>query len=248
MIDLSHVYKQFTGRQVIRDVSFSIRRGETFVIIGMSGAGKTVILKHISGLLDPDKGDVLIDDVAMSGSSRAVKKKLRARMGVVFQSGALLNWMNVAENLALPLVEARRYTRQEIEQRVDNRLHLLGLSEAKYKMPADLSGGMKKRVSLARVLVTDPDIILYDEPTSGLDPVMSSVINQLILRMQKELGVTSVVVTHDMNSAYTIADRIAVLYNGEIVQCDVPEKIRESENPVVHQFITGGIDGPIHVE
>jgi len=248
MIDLSHVYKQFTGRQVIRDVSFSIRRGETFVIIGMSGAGKTVILKHISGLLDPDKGDVLIDDVAMSGSSRAVKKKLRARMGVVFQSGALLNWMNVAENLALPLVEARRYTRQEIEQRVDNRLHLLGLSEAKYKMPADLSGGMKKRVSLARVLVTDPDIILYDEPTSGLDPVMSSVINQLILRMQKELGVTSVVVTHDMNSAYTIADRIAVLYNGEIVQCDVPEKIRESENRVVHQFITGGIDGPIHVE
>ena len=248
MIELSHVYKQFAGRQVIRDVSFSIRRGETFVIIGMSGAGKTVILKQISGLLDPDRGDVLIGDVAMSGSSRAVKKKLRARMGVVFQSGALLNWMNVAENLALPLVEARRYSRQEIEQRVDNSLHLLGLSEAKYKMPADLSGGMKKRVSLARVLVTDPDIILYDEPTSGLDPVMSSVINQLILRMQKELGVTSVVVTHDMNSAYTIADRIAVLYNGEIVQCDVPEKIRESENRVVHQFITGGIDGPIHVE
>ena len=248
MIELSHVYKRFNGRQVIKDVSFEIRRGETFVIIGMSGAGKTVILKHISGLLDPDHGDVLIDDVEISHSTRAVKKKLRSRMGVVFQSGALLNWMSVAENLALPLVEARKYSRQEIDRRVDDRLHLLGLSEAKNKMPADLSGGMKKRVSLARVLVTDPDIILYDEPTSGLDPVMSSVINQLIVRMQKEFGVTSVVVTHDMNSAYTIADRIAVLYNGEIVECDVPEKIKMSENPVVQQFITGGIDGPIHVE
>ncbi len=247
MIEIVNLNKSFEGRTVIKDVSITIENGETFVIIGMSGAGKTVVLKHISGLLEPDSGTVLIDGVRMNRSSRRVKNSLRERMGVVFQSGALINWLSVEENLALPMVESGKYSKEDIEERVDDRLKILGLSEAKYKMPAELSGGMKKRVSLARVLVTDPDIILYDEPTTGLDPVMSSHISKMIVNMQKRFQVTSVVVTHDMSSAYMIADRIAVLYNGEIIQCDTPEKIRNTENETVRQFITGGISGPIQV-
>ena len=169
-------------------------------------------------------------------------------MGVVFQSGALINWLSVFDNIALPLRERRRYSPTEIEAMVDEKLQLLGLSEEKFKMPADLSGGMKKRVCLARVLVRNPAIILYDEPTAGLDPVMSRVINMLIRRMKEEFNVTQVVVTHDMHSAYEIADRIAMLYQGRIIACDVPQRIRETDNPIVRQFITGAVDGPIEVE
>lgn len=247
MIELINVTKSFEGRTVIKDVSITIEKGETFVVIGMSGAGKTVVLKNISGLLEPDHGTVIIDGVRMNGASRRVKNSIREKMGVVFQSGALINWLSVEENLALPMVESGKYSKSDIEERVDSRLKILGLTEAKYKMPSELSGGMKKRVSLARVLVTDPDIILYDEPTTGLDPVMSSLISEMIVKMQKRFGVTSVVVTHDMNSAYRIADRIAVLFNGEIIQCDVPEKIKNTENEIVMQFVTGGIQGPINV-
>ncbi|TFH38946.1 MAG: ATP-binding cassette domain-containing protein, partial [Chrysiogenales bacterium] len=172
MILLNEVRKTFNGRPVLDGVNLEIERGETFVVIGMSGSGKTVTLKHIAGLLDPDGGEVLIDGMRMNGAAGHEKERLRKKMGVVFQSGALINWLSVRENIALPLVE-RRHPADEIEKLVSDKLRLLRLSDAGHKMPGELSGGMKKRVCLARVLVRNPEIILYDEPTAGLDPVMS---------------------------------------------------------------------------
>ncbi len=247
MIELVNIHKSFNNIKVLNGISFNIKQGETFVIIGQSGTGKTVTLRHISGLTDPDSGDVLIDGIKMNGSKNRIKEKLRKRMGIVFQSGALINWMNVRDNITLPMRENKMYSPDEIERIADEKLELLQLKDAADKMPADISGGMKKRASLARVLVINPDIILYDEPTSGLDPVMSEHINELIKRTQKDYGVTSIVVTHDMHSAYHIADRIAMLYQGDIIQCDTPEKIKNTENPVVKQFISGQITGPIEV-
>jgi phospholipid/cholesterol/gamma-HCH transport system ATP-binding protein len=215
------------------------------VIIGLSGAGKTTILRHIAGFLDPDRGDVLVDDIKMNGAKSGVRTGLREKMGFLFQSGALINWLNVRENVALPLVEHKLGSMDEINSIVDEKLKLLQLGDAGDKMPSEISGGMKKRVGLARAIVRNPAIILYDEPTSGLDPVMSARINELILRMQEKLEVTSVVVTHDMESAYYIADRIAMLYNGKIIECGTPDEIRASKNPVVQQFIEGQITGPI---
>jgi phospholipid/cholesterol/gamma-HCH transport system ATP-binding protein len=247
MIELVNVYKSFDNINILNGISFKIRKGETFVIIGQSGTGKTVTLRHISGLIDPDSGDVLIDGIKMNGSNNSVKEKLRKRMGIVFQSGALINWMNVRDNIALPMRENKIYHPDEIERITNEKLELLQLKDAADKMPAEISGGMKKRASLARVLVINPDIILYDEPTSGLDPVMSEHINELIKRMQKDFGVTSIVVTHDMHSAYYVADRIAMLYQGDIIQCDTPDRIKNTENLVVRQFISGQITGPIEV-
>lgn len=248
MIELEGVRKSFDGRLVLDGVSLRIERGETFVIIGLSGTGKTVTIKHIAGLLEPDEGRVLIDGVAMNGAAPPVRDELLKKMGVVFQSGALINWLSVYENIALPLVERRQLSSAEIERIIDEKLHLLGLTDAKHRMPSEISGGMKKRVCLARVLVRNPEIILYDEPTSGLDPVMSRVINNLIRQLHRDFKVTSLVVTHDMHSAYDIADRIALLYNGSIVECDVPERIKNSDNPIVRQFVTGSIAGPIEVD
>ena len=232
---------------VLDGITLKIEKGETFVIIGQSGTGKTVTLRHISGLTDPDSGEVLIDGVNMNGAAKRVKEELRKRIGIVFQSGGLINWMSVKDNVALPLREGGIHTPEEIDSEVNEKLRMLQLGEDGDKMPADISGGMKKRASLARVLVRNPDIILYDEPTAGLDPVISSLINELIKKMQKEFGVTSVVVTHDMSSAYAIADRIAMLYQGRVIECDTPDKIKNTANPVVKQFIDGQLDGPIKV-
>ncbi len=247
MIELKNVYKAFNSRSVLNGISINIEKGETFVIIGQSGTGKTVTLKHISGLVEPDSGDVLIDGVKMNGATMKIKNELRKKMGIVFQSGGLINWMTVKDNIALPLRENRVYPYDEIDSIVERKLELLQLKDAGNKMPADISGGMKKRAALARVLVRNPDIILYDEPTSGLDPVISSRINDLIIQMERDFKVTSVVVTHDMNSAYAIADRIAMLYKGEVVQCDTPNGIKNTNNPIVRQFIEGQLDGPIDV-
>lgn len=245
MIEFKNVSKNFGRLAVLDNVSFSIEEGETFVIIGQSGAGKTTILRHIAGFFDPREGDVLIDGVKMNGASSSVRARLREKMGFLFQSGALINWLSVRENVALPLVEHRLGTPADRDKIVDDRLEKLQLSDAGDKMPSDISGGMKKRAGLARAIVRNPGIILYDEPTSGLDPVMSARINELIIEMQQDLGVTSVVVTHDMNSAYRIADRIAMLYKGRIVECGTPDEIRNSSNTIVQQFIEGKIEGPI---
>lgn len=245
MIEFKSVSKKFNNKVILDEVSFNIEKGETFVIIGQSGAGKTTILRHIAGFLEPDKGDVFVDELKMNRAGPGLRARIRKKMGFLFQSGALINWLSVRDNVALPLVELRLGTMDEINRVVDEKLKLLQLSDAGDKMPADISGGMKKRVGLARAIVRNPDIILYDEPTSGLDPVMSARINELILRMQEKLNVTSVVVTHDMESAYHIADRIAVLYNGKIIECGTPDQIRSSPDPVVQQFIHGMIAGPI---
>lgn len=245
MIEFKGVSKKFGSKVVLDDVSFFIDKGETFVIIGLSGAGKTTILRHIAGFADPDAGEVLIGNMKMSGASSKIRARLRERMGFLFQSGALINWLSVRDNIALPLVEHRLCSTDEINRIVDDKLRLLQLTDAGDKMPSEISGGMKKRASLARAIVRNPDLILYDEPTSGLDPVMSARINQLIKEMQEKLDVTSVVVTHDMNSAYFIGDRIAMLYNGVMIECGTPEQIRASSNPVVRQFIEGKMSGPI---
>jgi phospholipid/cholesterol/gamma-HCH transport system ATP-binding protein len=245
MIEFRSVSKKYGSNVVLDEVSFNIEKGETFVIIGLSGAGKTTILRHIAGFINPDRGEVLVDDIRMNGAGPGVRIRLRKKMGFLFQSGALINWLSVRENVALPLVEHKLGSMDEINRIVDEKLNLLQLGDAGHKMPSEISGGMKKRVGLARAIVRNPDIILYDEPTSGLDPVMSARINELILKMQEKLDVTSVVVTHDMESAYYIADRIAMLYNGKIIECGTPEQIRASDDPVVKQFIEGRITGPI---
>lgn len=245
MIEIVNVSKRFGRRTVLDSVSLHIEKGETFVIIGQSGVGKTTILRHIAGFFDPDMGDVFIDGVKMNGISSSRRAKLRERMGFLFQSGALINWLNVRDNVALPLVEHKLGTKSDIDRIVEEKLRLLQLSDDGDKMPSDISGGMKKRVGLARAIVRNPDIILYDEPTSGLDPVMSAKINDLIVKMQSELGVTSVVVTHDMDSAYYIADRIAMIYNGRIIECGTPDQIRGSSDSRVRQFIEGSLEGPI---
>ncbi|MCL2156386.1 MAG: ATP-binding cassette domain-containing protein, partial [Leptospirales bacterium] len=245
MIEFARVFKKFGNKVVLNNVSFNINKGETFVIIGLSGAGKTTILRHIAGFIDPDSGTILIDDIRMNNSKHKVKAGLRKRMGFLFQSGALINWLTIRDNVALSLTEHKAGTVDEINRIVDEKLELLQLGDAGDKMPSEISGGMKKRAGLARAIVNNPDIILYDEPTSGLDPVMSSMISELIIQMQQKLGATSVVVTHDIGSAYHIADRIAMLYNGEILECGTPDEIRGSTDPIVKQFINGEIIGPI---
>lgn len=245
MIDFIDVHKSFGEKVILDGITMSIEKGEIFVIIGQSGIGKTVTLKHIAGLLEPDRGEVYIDGVKMSGATPDVKNSLRKRMGYLFQSNALLNWLTVAENVALPLVEHRMFPKEEIDRLVEEKLAVLQLSDARDKAIADLSGGMKKRVALARLIVTNPDIILWDEPTTGLDPVMSMMISDLIRQMQKEFRITSLVVTHDMKSALYVGDRIGMLYGGRMVQIGTAEEIRETRDPIVRQFLEGSLDGPI---
>ncbi len=245
IIEMHGLKKSFGARKILKGVDISVRRGETMVILGGSGTGKSVSIRHVIGLLDPDEGEVLIDGEEMSHAPEQRKAKLRARMGVLFQSGALINWLSVFENVALPLREVRRMNEREIDRIVSEKLRWLGLMPARDLLPGSISGGMKKRVGLARALTTNPEILLYDEPTSGLDPVMSQVINELVRRMQRELGVTQVVVTHDMNSAYYIADRITFLYQGRVEFVGTPAEIRETDNEIVQQFINGRSTGPM---
>lgn len=242
------VKKRFGQREILKGVDITIRKGETMVILGGSGTGKSVSIRHVIGLLSPDEGDVLIGGESMVRASGRKKQELRSRMGVLFQSGALINWLSVYENVALPLREKRVIDEATIDRIVVEKLRWLGLMPAKDLLPSAISGGMKKRVGLARALTTDPEILLYDEPTSGLDPVMSQVINELVRRLQRELGVTQVVVTHDMSSAYYIADRITFLYKGRVELVGTPDEIRGSTNPIVQQFIQGRTDGPMDLD
>ena len=248
MIRMIGVKKKFGTREILRGVDISVKRGETMVLLGGSGTGKSVSIRHIVGLLDPDEGDVLIEGESISHCSKNKKKKLRSRMGLLFQSGALINWLSVYDNIALPLRERRLAKEPEVDRIVTEKLSWLGLLPARDLLPGSISGGMKKRVGLARALTTNPDILLYDEPTSGLDPVMSQVINELTRRLQKELGVTQVVVTHDMNAAYYIADRITFLYQGRVLCVGTPDDIRNSPDPIVQQFINGRTEGPMVID
>ena len=248
VIEMQNVHKAFGARKILKGMSFSVRKGETMVILGPSGTGKSVTLKHITGLVKPDDGDCVVFGNSIAFSKEKVRKAIRARMGVLFQSGALINWLSVYDNVALPLREHKLANEEEIESNVMEKLKWLDLVHAKDNLPGAISGGMKKRAGIARALTTNPEILLYDEPTSGLDPVMSNVFNELILRLQKELSVTSIVVTHDMNSAYMIADRISFVYEGEVVMCGTPKEIQASPNPVIQQFIHGHTTGPMNLD
>ena len=245
MIEFRQVKKSFNSQVVLDGVDLEIKRGETMVIIGRSGSGKSVMLKHIVGLLVSDSGQVLVDGVDVGSLDKDELYKLRRQFGVLFQSGALINWLSVFGNISLPLREHTDMKGDDIKATVTKKLKLLHLEEHAEKMPSDLSGGMRKRAGLARAIVLDPEILLYDEPTSGLDPVMASRINELINSVHKELGVTSIIVTHDMTSAYRVADRIAMLYMGKIIEVGTPDEISNSSNDIVRQFIDGRIEGPM---
>jgi len=238
VIEFKDLHKAFGTKQVLEGLSLKIRDSETMVIIGYSGTGKSVALKHIVGLLPPDAGDVIVDGQAVSTLDRDELTRLRQGIGYVFQFAALFDSMTVAENLELGL-RRRGLSHEEIEERVREALALVDLSGTGEQMPAELSGGMRKRVGIARAIALRPRYILYDEPTTGLDPVTSAVIDRLMVRTREHLGVTGVVVTHDMRSAYTVGDRIAMLYEGRVRQVGSVEEIQRTEDPVVRQFIEG---------
>jgi len=245
IINIVDLHKSFGDEKILKGVNLKIRRGETIVIIGCSGCGKTVLLRHIIGLVKPDSGIVEVDGVDITRISDNELDKIRRKFGMLFQSAALLNSLTVEGNMKLGLQEHTNLSEEDMNKIVKNKLKIVGLDGAQKLKPADLSGGMKKRVGLARAISMDPEIILYDEPTTGLDPVRADSINKLILELENTLNTTSIVITHDMVSTYQIADRIAMLYNGKIIQVGTVQEIKNTDSPIVRQFITGSNVGPI---
>jgi phospholipid/cholesterol/gamma-HCH transport system ATP-binding protein len=238
MIKLKDVYKAFGDKKVLQGFSLDVMEGETMVIIGYSGTGKSVAIKHIVGLLEPDSGQVFVDDKDVPNLPRRELYALRSKIGYVFQFAALFDSMSIGDNVAMGLRKLEMKD-DEIRERVSEALRLVDLPDTETRYPAELSGGMRKRVGIARAIALRPKYILYDEPTTGLDPVTSAVIDELMVRMRKQLGVTSVVITHDMRSAYTIGSRIAMLYEGRVRQVGTVEEIKNTKDPVVRQFIEG---------
>ncbi|MCJ7507778.1 MAG: ABC transporter ATP-binding protein [candidate division Zixibacteria bacterium] len=245
MIEINDLYKGFHGKPVLEGVDLAIQKGETVVIIGRSGCGKSVLLKHIIGLLKPDKGQLLIDGEDITTYPKDRLNQLRQRFGMLFQGAALFDSMTVAENVGLGLREHTKMTDGQIREIAAEKLKMVGLVGVEDLKPAELSGGMKKRVGLARAIAMNPEFILYDEPTTGLDPIMADAINDLVINLRNTLKITSIAVTHDMASAYKIADRIAMLYKGKIIFAGTSEETKNSDNPVVQQFIQGRSQGPI---
>ena len=237
MIRFEHVSKSFGPKTVLDDVSYEVAKGEVFMIVGPSGTGKSVSLKHMVRLLTPDSGRVLVAGEDISHADGADLERMREHYGYLFQGGALLAWMNVADNVALPLREKTSMGEADIHDKVMRTLALVGLENDAEKMPSEISGGMQKRAGLARAIIRDPEIVLYDEPTSGLDPVMSRHVDRLIADLNRKLGITSVVVTHDLNSALSIGHRIAMLKAGRIVELSTPDEFRRSTNPDVVEFM-----------
>ena len=242
VIVLDNVHKAFGPKKVLQGFSLEVKEGETMVIIGYSGTGKSVAIKHIVGLLHPDQGTVFVDGQEVPALPRRDLYELRAKIGYVFQFAALFDSMNIGENVAMGLRKRGTMTEQQIRDRVAEVLELVDLPGVESKFPAELSGGMRKRVGVARAIALRPRYILYDEPTTGLDPVTSAVIDQLMIRVREELGTTAIVVTHDIRSAYTVGDRIAMLYEGRIRQVGTVQEIQQTEDPVVRQFIEGRPD------
>lgn len=244
-IRIVDLHKSFEGKQVLKGLNLEIQAGETMVIIGQSGSGKSVLLKHIIGIMKPDRGQVFIDDREISALPDEEIMKLSRKFGLLFQGAALFDSMTVAENVAFGLRRHTNFDEAEIQRLVRESLEKVGLRGVENLLPYELSGGMKKRVGLARAIAYSPEIILYDEPTTGLDPIRADAINCLILQLKEQLRVTSVIITHDMNTTYKVADRVAMLYEGRIIEVGTSEEIRLSSNPVVQQFINGRAEGPI---
>jgi len=246
LISFRGVRKRFGAQQVLDGLDLDVMRGETLVIIGRSGCGKSVLLKHMIGLIRPDEGKIVLEGRDIVGLSEREMPEVRARFGMVFQGAALFDSLTVAENVGFAL-QRKDVDADRIREVVETRLAMVGLPGVGPKKPAELSGGMRKRVGLARALATDPGVVLYDEPTTGLDPIMSDAINEMIMETQRKLGVTSVVVTHDMVSAYKVGHRVAMLYQGKVRICGTPDDVRNSPDEVVQQFINGRAHGPIEV-
>ena len=247
MIKLIDVHKSFGKQHVLRGVHLDIEDGKTTVIIGKSGGGKSVLLKHIIGLLQPDSGQVLIDGVDITKLNDKRLNETRKKFGMLFQEAALFDSMTVGENDAFPLREHTKFKEEEIREIVADRLRDVGLTGIEQKLPSELSGGMRKRVGLARAIALHPQIVLFDEPTTGLDPVMTEAINQLIMETQNKLHLTCVVISHDLGSIFKISDKIAMLYEGEIIAYGGPDEIKSSPNPVIVQFLSGSTVGPIKI-
>jgi phospholipid/cholesterol/gamma-HCH transport system ATP-binding protein len=245
VVELRDVALNFDEKKVLTGVSLRVEPLERLVIMGQSGSGKSTILRLILGILQPAAGSVFFKQFEISRLQRRKLQQIRSRIGMVYQYSALLSSRNVRDNVALPLEELTDKSRAEINKIVDEKLALVGMTGAKEQMPSELSGGMKKRVSLARALVMDPELILFDEPSAGLDPVIGSVINELIISLTEKSKVTSIIVTHEMDSAFRIGTRMAMLYQGKIIEEGEAEEFKRSKNPVVAQFLSGSTEGPI---
>jgi phospholipid/cholesterol/gamma-HCH transport system ATP-binding protein len=243
--ELRDVQLQFDEKKVLESVSLIVEPLDRLVIMGQSGSGKSTILRLILGILRPNAGSIFFKQFEISRLSARKLQQIRTRIGMVYQYSALLSSRSVRDNVALPLEELTDKSRKEVDEIVDEKLSLVGMIDARHQMPSELSGGMRKRVSLARALVMDPELILFDEPSAGLDPVISSVIDELIITLTEKSKVTSVIVTHEMDSAFRVATKMAMLYQGTIIEAGEPERFRQSQNPVVAQFLSGSTEGPI---
>jgi phospholipid/cholesterol/gamma-HCH transport system ATP-binding protein len=244
-ISLQQLYKCFDGRHVLRDLSLDVEQGESLVIVGGSGTGKSVTLKHIIGLVKPDKGHVFVQGEDITEMGDVDLNRFRRHFGMSFQEGALFDSMSVFENIAFPLRRHTKMTEVEIRARVEECLEDVHLHNVEKKRPSELSGGMRRRVGFARAISLKPDILLFDEPTTGLDPVISDIVADLIVEMDLKLGTTTVTITHDMKVAFKIADRVAMLHDGHIVAQGTPDEFQDSANPIVRQFVEGRAEGPL---
>jgi phospholipid/cholesterol/gamma-HCH transport system ATP-binding protein len=247
MIKVVDLYKSFRNQPVLRGINLELVNGKITTIIGGSGSGKTVLLKHLNALLLPDRGAVLVDGTDITKMSESGLNKIRQKFGVLFQGAALLDSLTIFENVAFPLREKTKLRQAEIASRVEERLEQVGLTGMGYKYPAEVSGGMKKRAGLARALIIEPEIILFDEPTTGLDPVLGKSIHDLIRAMHARFGFTGVIVSHDIPEVFRISDRVAMLADGIIAEIGTPEEVVASSNPMVHQFVHGETEGPLRM-
>jgi len=248
MLEIVDLHKSFDGRQVLRGVNLKAEKGMTTVVIGRSGEGKSVLLKHIIGLLRPDRGQVMVDGIDITRLNEFQLNEIRKnKFGMCFQEAALFDSMTIYDNVAFPLREHTRLNEAQLRGIVWEKLWQVGLEEEAYKFPAEVSGGVRKRAGLARAIAMDPQIVLFDEPTTGLDPVLTDSINQMIRETHDNLGVTYIVISHDIHGAFEIAHKVAMLYEGRILEQGTPNEIRDSNNAVVRQFITGSIEGPIQI-
>jgi phospholipid/cholesterol/gamma-HCH transport system ATP-binding protein len=245
VVELRDVVMQFEEKKVLDGLSLKVHPQDRLVIMGQSGSGKSTILRLILGILQPNSGSVFFKQFEITRLPRRKLQQVRQKIGMVYQYSALLSSRTVRDNVALPLEELTDKSREEIDKIVDEKLDLVGMKDSKDRLPSELSGGMRKRVSLARALVMDPELILFDEPVAGLDPVIASVIDELIISLSEKSKVTSIIVTHEMGSAFRIGTRMAMLYQGKIIEDATPEQFKQSTNPVVAQFLSGSTEGPI---